>query len=147
MTVPPSPSKVIAAADAYDGYGGREVYLAWCMVYAVTARLLTKVGEATLAGLAADRATHAAMAADSVTAQGWRRPRSSARCCEDQQLDQAERTAVSSAERLTTPPPQIADTPDSLGALWLIASVIAARKADRLDSDQPVEHGRTTHRP
>ena len=62
--------KVIAAADAYDGYGGREVYLARCMIYAVTAKLLTKVGESHMARLAADRATHAAMAADSVPAQG-----------------------------------------------------------------------------
>ena len=52
------------------GRAGREIYLARCMVYAVTAKLLTKVGEGHMAWLAADRATHAAIAADSLNAQG-----------------------------------------------------------------------------
>ena len=88
--------RVLAAADAYDGYGGRngrEVYLTRCMVYAVAAKLLTKVGEGHLAWLAADRATHAAMAADSVTAQGVAAYQVVCALLEDEQVDQAERAA------------------------------------------------------
>ena len=64
---------LIRAADAYDGYqgrDGRETHLARCSVYAAAAKLLTKVGEHQLGWLAADRATHAAMAAESKAAQG-----------------------------------------------------------------------------
>ena len=127
--------RVLAAADAYDGYGGRngrEVYLARSMVYAVAAKLLTKVGEGHLAWLAADRATHAAMTADSVTAQGVAAYQVVCALLEDEQIDQAERAAVSSAERLTGQ--AASDAPDTVslaGALWLIAGVIAARKSDR----------------
>ena len=127
--------KLLAAADAYDGYtgrAGREIYLARCMVYAVTAKLLTKVGESHMAWLAADRATHAAMAADSLTAQGVAAYQAVCALLEDEQVDQAERVAISSAERLTGH--AASDAPDTVslaGALWLIASVIAARKADR----------------
>ena len=48
---PPSPEaalRLIQAADAYDGYQGREdrdTHLARCSVYAAAAKLLTKVGE------------------------------------------------------------------------------------------------------
>jgi hypothetical protein len=102
------------------------------MIYAVTAKLLTKVGESHMARLAADRATHAAMAAESVPAQGPAAYQVVCALLEDQQLDQAERTAVSSAERLTTIAASDApDTASLAGALWLIASVIAARQADR----------------
>ena len=80
------------------------------MVYAVTAKLLTKVGESHLAWLAADRATHAAMAADSVPAQGLAAYQVVCALLEDEQLDQAERTAISSAERLTGQPPQMRRT-------------------------------------
>jgi transcriptional regulator with XRE-family HTH domain len=127
--------KVLAAADAYDGYGGRngrEVYLTRSMVYAVAAKLLTKVGEGHLAWLAADRATHAAMTADSVTAQGVAAYQVVCALLEDEQIDQAERAAVSFAERLTAQ--AASDAPDTVslaGALWLIAGVIAARKSDR----------------
>ena len=105
------------------------------MVYAVTAKLLTKVGEGHMAWLAADRATHAAMAGDSLTAQGVAAYQVVCALLEDEQIDQAERAAISSAERLTGQ--AASDVPDIVslaGALWLIASVIAARKSESVNS-------------
>jgi transcriptional regulator with XRE-family HTH domain len=127
--------QILAAADAYDGYNGkdgRETHLARCTVYAVTAKLLTKVGEGHLAWLAADRATHAALAADSISAQGLAAYQVVCALLEIEQVDQAERVAIHSAERLM--PHAASDAPHSTslaGALWLIGSVIAARKSDR----------------
>jgi hypothetical protein len=97
-----------------------------------------------MAWLAADRATHAAMAADSVTAQGVAAYQVVCALLEDEQIDQAERAAISSAERLTGQ--AASDVPDIVslaGALWLIASVIAARKSDRstaIDRLDTAEH-------
>ncbi|MET9269377.1 helix-turn-helix transcriptional regulator [Kribbella sp. NPDC003557] len=126
---------LIEAADALDGYQGREdreTHLARCSVYVAAAKLLTKVGEHQLGWLAADRATHAALAADSKAAQGMAAYQVVIALLRSEHIDDAERVAIRSAEGLM---PLIgSDTPDTVslaGSLWLISSVIAARRTDR----------------
>jgi len=126
---------LIQAADSYDGYqgrDGRETHLARCSVYVAAAKLLTKVGEHQLGWLAADRATHAAMAADSNAAQGMAAYQVVCALLRSERLDDAERVAVRSAEGLMSLTGS--DAPDAVslaGSLWLISSVIAARRTDR----------------
>jgi hypothetical protein len=131
---------LIQAADAYDGYqgrDGRETHLARCSVYSAAAKLLTKVGEHQLGWLAADRATHAAMAAESKTAQGMAAYQVVCALLRSQRTDDAERIAVRSAEGLMSATGS--DAPDAVslaGSLWLISSVIAARRSDRATSTE-----------
>jgi len=126
---------VLRAADSYDafrGAGGREAHLARCSAYTVSAKLLTKVGEAHLAWLAADRATHAALAAESVPAQGMAAYQVACALLRSERTDDAERIAIRSAEGLMSR--TASDAPDVVslaGALWLLAAVIAARRSDR----------------
>ncbi|TDW76416.1 helix-turn-helix domain-containing protein [Kribbella pratensis] len=126
---------LIRAADAYDAYqgrDGRETHLARCSVYSAAAKLLTKVGEHQLGWLAADRATHAAMAAESKAAQGLAAYQVVCALLRSERTDDAERIAVRSAEGLMSMTGS--DAPDAVslaGSLWLISSVIAARRSDR----------------
>ena len=88
---------LIQAADAYDGYqgrDGRETHLARCSVYAAAAKLLTKVGENQLGWLAADRASHAALAAESKPAQGMAAYQVVIALLRNQRTDDAEHVAV-----------------------------------------------------
>ncbi|MGH3814274.1 MAG: helix-turn-helix domain-containing protein [Pseudonocardiaceae bacterium] len=129
---------VLQAADAYDGFRGRdsrEVHLARCSAYTVAAKLLTKVGEASLAWIAADRATHAAMAASSTPAQGMAAYQVACALLRSERTDEAEGVAVGAAEQLMAR--AASDVPDVVslaGTLWLLAAVIAARRADRVES-------------
>ncbi|TDW91099.1 helix-turn-helix domain-containing protein [Kribbella sp. VKM Ac-2566] len=131
---------LLEAADAYDGYqgrDGREIHLARCSVYAATAKLLTKVGENQLGWLAADRASHAALAAESKPAQGMAAYQVVIALLRSQRTDDAERIAVRSAEGLMSLAGS--DSPDAVslaGSLWLISSVIAARRSDRATSTE-----------
>ena len=131
---------VLRAADAYDGYharDGRETHLARCSAYAAAAKLLTKVGESQLAWLAADRAVHAAMAADSRIAEGMAAYEVACALLRSERREEAQRVAVRSAERLM--PYAASDAPDAVslaGLLWLLAAVIAAREADRAEANE-----------
>jgi transcriptional regulator with XRE-family HTH domain len=131
---------LLRAADAFDGYGGRdssEMHLARCNAYAVAAKLLTKVGEAQLAWLAADRATHAAIAADSVTAQGMAAREVACALLRSQRNGDAERIAVRSAEELMRH--ARSDAPEAVslaGTMWLLSAVISARNSDRATAMQ-----------
>lgn len=130
---------LLRAADGYDGYSGttsREIHLARCSAYCVTAKLLTKLGEAHLAWLAADRAAHAAMAADSQAAQGMAAYQIACALLRTERTEDAERIAVATAERLMAY--ATSDAPDLVslaGANWLLAAVIAARRTDRAESN------------
>lgn len=130
---------LLAAADAFDGYAGaesREIHLSRCAVYAATAKLLRKVGEGHLAWIAADRATHAAMASDSAPAQGLAAYEVSAAMLSIGRLEQAERIAVGAAGRLTAMArPDMPDVTSLAGALWLISGVIAARRSDGAEAN------------
>jgi transcriptional regulator with XRE-family HTH domain len=129
---------VLAAADAYDGFNGRgnrETHLARCNVYAVSAKLLTKVGEAQLAWIAADRATHAALAADSPAGQGMATYQVACALLRSGRNEDAEHIAVRSAESLMSR--ARSDEPDLVslaGSLWLLAAIIAGRRADRSEA-------------
>lgn len=129
---------LLAAADVFDGYtgkGSRETHLSRCSVYTVTAKLLRKVGEGHLAWLAADRATHAAMEADSAPAQGLAAYEVACALLHNGQREEAERIATVSAERLTVRASSDAPDVTSLaGSLWLIGGVIAARRTDRAEA-------------
>lgn len=127
--------EMLRAADAYDGFGGRygrETQFARCMAYAVSAKLLTKLGEAQLAWLAADRATHAAMALDSVAARGVAAYQVACALLQNDRTEDAERLAVCSAERLMTHVKSgVPEVISLAGALWLVSAVIAGRQSDR----------------
>ncbi|WP_328521207.1 hypothetical protein [Kribbella sp. NBC_00359] len=134
---------LIQVADAYDGYqgrDGRETYLARCAVYTAAAKLLTKVGEHQLGWLPADRATHAALAAESKAAQGMAVHQVVIALLRSQRTDDAERLTVRSAEGLMSlagsdaPGRRIARR-----SLWLISSVIAARRSDRANSTERLD--------
>lgn len=129
---------LLQAADAYDGFTGqrnREVHLSRCSAYAATAKLLTKMGEAHLAWLAADRAVHAAMSAGSTTAQGLAAYQVACALLRSERTEDAEHVAVAAAEQLM--PAAASDAPEAVslaGANWLLAAVIAARRSDRAES-------------
>lgn len=129
---------LLAATDAFDLHQethSRLAHVVRCSVYTVAARLLRKVGEGHLAWLAADRAAHAALTVESVSAQGMAAYEVVCALLRTGQGDEAERIAVVSAERLTAK--AASDAPDVVslaGALWLIGGVIAARRTDRSEA-------------
>ncbi|GAB3765663.1 helix-turn-helix domain-containing protein [Microlunatus parietis] len=126
---------LLRAADGYDGFAGqssREIHLARCMAYAAASKLLTKMGESELAWITADRASHAAMAADSDVARGLAAYQIACALHRAEQSDEAEYVAVGAAEHLL--PLAASDEPDLVslaGSNLLLASVIAAQRADR----------------
>lgn len=129
---------ILRAADAYERYPmahAREVHLTRCFAYAAAAKLLIKVGETHLGWLAADRAAHAALAADSRTGQAVAAYEIACALLRAGHNDEAERIAVESADRLM---PQVrSDLPDLIslaGLLWLLSAVIAARRSDRSEA-------------
>jgi transcriptional regulator with XRE-family HTH domain len=96
--------------------------------YIVTAKLLTKVGDAHLAWLAADRAVSAAARLNSPARLALAAYQVTCALLELDRLDDAERVALSTAENLDD------DSPlgiSAQGALFLIAAVIAGRRTDR----------------
>jgi len=102
------------------------------MAYSVSAKLLTKVGEAQLAWSAADRATHAAMAADSVAAQGLAAYQVACALLHSDRPEDAERIAVRAAEGLMAHAKCDAPKVVSLGgALWLVSAVTSGRQSDK----------------
>jgi transcriptional regulator with XRE-family HTH domain len=110
----------------------RESLLAYVSAYVVAAKLVTKLGADDLAILAADRATNAAVDADSLLARGMAGYQVTCALLRSGQLDDAERVTVELAEELARS--ARSDDPSLVsvaGALWLIAAVIAARRTDR----------------
>src|SRR6266545_1565115 len=116
---------VLAGVDAYQD-ASRPVQVARSSAYAVAAKLLTKVGDADLAWVAADRAATAALAAESLPAEGLAAYQVTCALLRAGHGDRAEQVAVGAAERLMRRVGE--DNPELLsltGALWLIAAVIA----------------------
>ena len=100
--------------------------------YVVAAKLVTKLGADDLAILAADRATNAAVDAESLLARGMAGYQVACALLRADQLDDAERVAVELGEELTGS--ARSDDPSLVsvaGALWLIGAIIAARRTDR----------------
>jgi hypothetical protein len=110
----------------------REPLLGYVSAYVVAAKLVTKLGVDDLAIFAADRATNAAVDAESLLARGMAGYQVACALLRSDQLDDAERMAVELAEELSrsarSGDPSLVSV---AGALWLIAAVIAARRTDR----------------
>lgn len=127
------PELLVAADHVHiTADGDREQLLGYVSVYVAGAKLLTKLGSADLAAVAADRAAMTAGTLDSLIAQGMAIYQVVCALLRSDRTDEAETLAVTMAERLT--PRVRTDEPTLLsitGALWLIASVIAARRTDR----------------
>jgi transcriptional regulator with XRE-family HTH domain len=126
--------ELIAAADQVHmaANGERELLLGYVSVYVAAAKLLTKLGSADLAAVAADRAAMTAGTLDSLAAQGMSIYQVVCALLRADRTDEAEALAVTMAARLTAR--VRSDEPALLsitGALWLIAAVSAGRRTDR----------------
>jgi transcriptional regulator with XRE-family HTH domain len=128
--------KLLGAADALHRSSGsgdqREALLGYVSAYAVAAKLLTKMGAADLAMLAADRCATAAVDTESIAARGVAAYQVVCALLQADRPEDAEPLAVAMAEQV-----QRDARPDSptlisvAGALWLISAIIASRRADR----------------
>ncbi|NDL60190.1 helix-turn-helix domain-containing protein [Phytoactinopolyspora mesophila] len=130
------PGLIKAASVAGDA--SRSMQESCSSTYAVAAKLLTKVGEAELAWVCADRAATAAMVADSTSAKSAAAYQLVGAMLAAGEKEPAECLAVRTAERLTASRRTL-DEPELLsrtGALWLISAVIAARRGDLVETDQ-----------
>jgi transcriptional regulator with XRE-family HTH domain len=128
------PEILVAADQLYSDPGseGRESSLAYVSAYVIAAKLLTKLGSADLAAVAADRAAMKAGATDSLTAQGVSIYQVVCALLRADRTDEAEGLAVRMVERMA--PQARSDEPSLLsvaGSLWLIAAVTAAQRTDR----------------
>lgn len=127
------PDLIVAADQAHMAANGqRELLLGYVSVYVAAAKLLTKLGSADLAAVAADRAAMTAGTIDSEAAQGMSIYQVVCALLRADRTDEAEALAVTMATRLTAH--VRSDEPALLsitGALWLIAAVSAGRRTDR----------------
>jgi hypothetical protein len=129
---------LLAVVEGFPGRTNgerREALLAYVSAYTVAAKLVTKLGAADLAILAADRAATAAVDADSRTARGMAGYQVACALFRADQVEDAERLAVGLAEDLSA---HVRSDHPSLvsvvGALWLIAAVVAGRRTDRAEA-------------
>ncbi len=100
--------------------------------YVVGAKLLTKLGVADMAALAADRAAMSAGNTGSLISQGMAIYQVVCALLRANRTDEGEQLAVRMAERLTLQARSDAPSVVSVtGTLWLIAAVSAARRTDR----------------
>ena len=128
--------QLLASADelhtAVNGSDRRETLLVYVSAYVAGAKLLTKLGSADMAALAADRAAMTAGSTDSSVSQGMAIYQVVCALLRADRTDEGEQLAVRMAERLA--PRVRSDVPSLVsvtGALWLIAAVSAARRTDR----------------
>jgi hypothetical protein len=128
--------KVLTVADELQASGNgtdlRDTLLAYVSAYVVAAKLLTKLGMADMASLAADRAAMSAGSTDSRVAQGMALYQVVCALLRAGRTDEGEQLAVRMANALTSQTRSDAPSLVSVtGALWLIAAVSAARRTDR----------------
>ncbi|WP_129668556.1 helix-turn-helix domain-containing protein [Phytoactinopolyspora endophytica] len=127
---------ILTAVDAYDEISP-DVQAIRCAAYTVAAKLLTKVGEAHLAWICADRAATAALGAESLSTQGMAAYQVVCALLQAERTDEAEAIAVRSAEHLMPHiDPADPEVVSQAGALWLISGVIAARRVDRTATEE-----------
>lgn len=120
--------------------GDSEATLSYVDIYVVASKLLTKIGVGDLGAVTADRAAMAAGRTDSPVTQGMAIYQVVAALLRSDQVDQAEQLAMRMAQQLSPLPRS--DDPALLsvtGALWLIAGVIAARRADRWEATRRLD--------
>jgi transcriptional regulator with XRE-family HTH domain len=110
----------------------REMLLSYVSTYVVAAKLLTKMGAADLAQLAADRCANAALEADSLEAQGMAAYQVVCALLRADRPEDAEGLAIKMALRISEKAKSDAPSLVSVaGALWLVSAVIAGRRTDR----------------
>jgi len=120
------------AVRAGDVASPPDLALDYVSAYVVAAKLLTKLGASDLALIAADRAATKAIEAESTVARGMAAYQVVCALSRADRSDQAEHLAVSMAEQVQWGARADKQAAVSVaGALWLIASVIAARRMDR----------------
>lgn len=130
--ISPMLANVDRAVRAPGAEHDRELMLGYVSAYVVTAKLLTKVGATDLAMLAADRAANKALEADSMVARGMSAYQVVCALLRADRSDDAEHLAVNMAEQIQVKARSDEPVLVSLaGAMWLIGSVIAARRMDR----------------
>ena len=118
----------------------REGHLVYVSAYAAAAKLVTKLGSADLAILAADRAAAAAYTAESDVASGMAAYQVACAVLRAEQPQDAEHLAVGMAEKLERTARSDSPIVVSLcGALWLIAAVIAARQTEKWTAWERIE--------
>lgn len=118
-----------------------ELALGYVSAYVVAAKLMTKLGATDLAMLAADRAANKALETDSEVARGMAAYQVACALLRADRSDEAEHLAVGMAEQLESKTRSDRPTTVSVaGALWLIAAVIAARKTERTDAWDRLDH-------
>ncbi|MEU7908992.1 helix-turn-helix transcriptional regulator [Actinoplanes sp. NPDC049118] len=128
--------ELLLAADSLHRMAGsaerREMLLSYASTYVVAAKLLTKMGAADLAQLAADRCATAALDADSLEAQGMAAYQVVCALLRGDRPEDAESLAMKMATRITSS--AHSDSPSLVsvaGSLWLISAVIAGRRTER----------------
>ncbi|MEV4283258.1 helix-turn-helix transcriptional regulator [Actinoplanes xinjiangensis] len=131
--------EILLAADSLHRVSGtedrREMLLSYVSTYVVAAKLLTKMGAADLAQLAADRCANAALEADSLEAQGMAAYQVVCALLRADRPEDAESLALKMASRLATQARSDAPSLVSVaGSLWLISAVIAGRRTDRVEA-------------
>lgn len=136
------PALIGSADSALLNAGGddREAALSYVESYVVASKLLTKLGVGDLGAVTADRAAMAAGRTDSDVAQGMAIYQVVTALLRSDQVDQAEQLAMRMAQQLV--PRVRSDAPALVsvtGALWLIAGVIAARRADRWEAERRLD--------
>jgi len=115
--------------------------LAYVAVYVASAKLLLKLGSTDLATLAADRAAVAAASTASAIAQGMAAFQVACVHLQADRANEAEAVAVAMAGRTgTSPQPHTSSLLSVAGALWLIAALAAARRADRDHAQSWLDH-------
>jgi len=135
--------RLIRGVDALVIQGGSSVHptvlAAQSGVYVVTAKLVTKIGDAQLAWLAADRAASVAQRAEDPLLCAAAAYQVVCALLKGGQLAEGERIAVATAGNLTDA------TPLGLslrGALTLIGSIIAARRNDPVEASERLNRAR-----
>lgn len=110
----------------------QELALGFVSAYVVAAKLLTKLGAADLAMLAADRAANRALETDSAVARGMSAYQVACALLRADRSDEAEHLAVGMAEQLDALARSDRPTVTSVaGSLWLIGAVIAGRRTEQ----------------
>ena len=122
---------LLAGLDGYRELTG-PVQAVRASAYVAAAKLLTKIGDADLAWLAADRAAMAALAADSPTTEGQAAYQVVCALLRTGQRERAELVAVGAAEKMMGNVGHDSPAATSLaGALWLVSAMTATSNADR----------------
>jgi transcriptional regulator with XRE-family HTH domain len=122
----------VDAIPRVTGADRPELLRVYVSAYIAAAKLLTKLGVTDLAAVAADRAATVATETESLADRGLAAYQIVCALLRADRTDEAERLAVGMAEEMhrsiAAPTPAVLSAE---GALWLIAGVTAARRADQ----------------